>query len=155
MMFFDVIIIVFVLSLSLYLGIYIFQRKRNQRIRNEVLSLLNSKGLVSTDHGRQFFKINDKTYELLFFYVPSFAELTINSKIIWEIKDSSKSRLFNQSHFLSSPFEKLIIVFPSQVAIKRFINENELVFVKYNEPFNNIYVVRTNELNNLLHEDIL
>ena len=57
--------------------------------------------------------------------MPTFADLTINSKIIWEIKDSSNTKLFNQTHFLSSSYEKIVIVFPSQVAIKRYINENE------------------------------
>ena len=151
----EVIGIVIVLSLSLYLVVMIFHRKRNAKIKHEVLTRLKEKGHLLSEHGKQFFHINEKKYELLFFYVPVFAELTINSKTIWEIKDSSNSRLVNQSHFLSNPSKKIIIVFPSQIAIKRYINENELVFVKYNEMFNNIYVVRTFEVEKLLEEHIL
>jgi hypothetical protein len=142
-------------SIILFLGVYVFQSRRNASIKQDILRLLNEKGQVSSEHGKQFFHINNHTYELLFFYVSLFADLTINSKTIWEIKDSSKSKLVNQSHFLSSPYEKLIIVFPSQVAIKRYINENELVFVKYNEMFNQMFIVRTFELPMLLEESSL
>jgi hypothetical protein len=155
MMFLEIISVVFTISVILFLGIYLFQRRRNAKIKQDVLLLLNEKGQVSFEHGKHFFHFNNNTYELLFFYVPLFADLTINSKTIWEIKDSSKTRLFNQSHFLSSPYKKLIIVFPSQVAIKRYINENELVFVKYNQMFNQMFIVRTFELPILLEEDIL
>jgi hypothetical protein len=154
-MFERIIIVVFVLSLTLYITIYTLQRKRNAKIKQEALTLLNQKGSVSTEQGRHFFTVGDHKVELLFFYVPLYADLTINSKIIWEIKDSSKSRLVNQTQFLSSPHEKLIIIYPTQIVIKRFINENELVFVKYNEKFNQMYVLRANELKQFLDEDIL
>ena len=94
----------------------------------------------------------EKTYQIMYFHVPIQSELTINSTTMWEIRDKGKSELINQQHFLSSTDPKIIIIYPSQGVIKRYINENEMEFVKYNKMFYNMYIVRSFELENLLKE---
>lgn len=90
--------------------------------------------------------MNDTIYELLFFYVPTQGELTINSRTIWEVRSMTKSILVNQSIFLSSDKPKIVIIHPSTLPIKRYINENELVFVNFNDFFYNMYVVKYHEI---------
>lgn len=129
------------------------QKKKNDTIKASSIELLKRYGTVE-HHGHQTtFSMQEKTWKLLFFMVPPNQDLTVNSRTVWEIRDASKSRLINQSHFLASEKPKLVIIYPSTLIIKRYINENELVFVKYNQPFYNMNLVRHIELEAFLMEE--
>lgn len=150
---------VIITSLSLifmiYISVFFIQSYKSKKIKDQTLSLCQKYGTVSTHKSKYYFDFHGKTYELLFFYVPTQGELTINSRTIWEVRTSSKSNLIDQSIFLSSDKPKIIVIHPSTSAIKRYINENELVFVSFNDFFYNMYVTRHHELENLLKAEIL
>jgi hypothetical protein len=148
-----VILAVVILAIVGYAGFH--QKKKSEEIKASSIELLKTRGEFFHEHKRNLFKINDKTYQILFFYVPTNADLTINSKKIWEVRDASKSNLIDQSHFLKSDYPKIVIVYPTTVKIKRYLNENELEFVSYKKSFYNMYVLRHFELIELLNEDIL
>ena len=131
------------------------QKKKSEEIKEKTIELLKTRGEFSHEHKKDLFKINDKVYQVLFFYVPTNAELTINSRKIWEVRDASKSNLIDQTHFLKSDYPKIVIVYPTTVKIKRYLNENELEFVSYKKPFYEMYVLRHFELSELLNEDVL
>jgi hypothetical protein len=124
----------------------LIQKKKNDQIKAESINLLKKYGHLDTTGHKTIFTMHEKSWQVLFFHVPANQDLTVNSKTIWEIRDASKSRLINQTQFLSSPNPKLVIIFPSTLVIKRYINENELVFVKYNQPFYNMNLIRHFEL---------
>lgn len=141
-----------VLSFVIYVALITHQKKISDTIKQDTQKTLLKYGELKHEHRYDLLKLEDGTYHILYVYVPQNAELTINSKTIWEIRDASKSKLLNQQHFLSSPYPKIVIVYPASQVIKRYINENELEFVKYNKMFYNIYVIRHFELDSLLKE---
>jgi Tfp pilus assembly protein PilE len=152
----EIIIAILVITILAVIGYASFhQKKKSEEIKQSTIELLKQYGEFSHEHKQNLFKINDKTYQILFFYVPTNAELTINSKKIWEVRDASKSNLIDQTHFLKSNQTKIVVVYPTTVKIKRYINENELEFVSYKRPFYEMYVVRHFELIELLKENIL
>lgn len=92
--------------------------------------------------------INDEMYKVILFKIPH-GELTINSPMIWETHGSRGQRLIHMDQYLKTPEKKIVIVYPSVSPIKRFINENEMVFVKHSF-FLNMYVIRSIELEDFL-----
>lgn len=141
----------FTIMLIGYILMLQHQKKIYHNVKEDTMKTLNPYG-IRYEHHHVLIDLNDETYQILWYFVPTNAELTINSKIMWEIKESSKINLVNQSHFLSSPYPKIVIVFPTTVRMKRYINENEMEFVTYNKKFHNMYVVRPHELETLLKE---
>ncbi len=147
-----------ILGMTLLISLIIFglvsldQKKKSQTIKSNVLSTLESIGTIEHKGKHLLFKKENQTYEVLFYYVPLNSDLTINSRSIWEIRDASKSRLIDQTYYLSSQYQKIVIVYPTSIAIKRYINENELEFVKYNKPFYDMYVMRHFELDEWIKE---
>ena len=140
------------LGLIIYAFVYTHQKSLSEKIKAETFNVLESYGTIKHEHHHTYLSIQGVTYQILYVYIPSNAELTINSKIMWEIRDSGKPRLINQQHFLSFKGTKIVIIYPSSMVIKRYINENEMEFVKYNKMFYEMYVVRHFELENLLKE---
>lgn len=141
-----ILIIFFSLVLSIYLTIYIFQSYKSKKMKEHVFSICKHYGSIDERNQKTYLHMNDTIYELLFFYVPTQGELTINSRTIWEVRSMTKSILVNQSIFLSSDKPKIVIIHPSTLPIKRYINENELVFVNFNDFFYNMYVVKYHEI---------
>ena len=141
--------------LALYISVFFVQSYKSKKLKESVLSLVKAYGEISHHGSKTYLTLKNQTYELLFFYVPSQGELTINSRTIWEVRTSSKTNLVNQSIFLSSDKPKIVVIHPSTSVIKRYINENELVFVQFNDFFYNMYVLRHHDLENLLKANIL
>ena len=141
-----------IIGLVAYILVFMHHKKTSEAIKNQVNTVLNQYGTIKKEHEKELFILDDVTYQILYAYIPSNAELTINSKIMWEIRDSVKPKLMNQQHFLSSKYPKIVVVYPSTMVVKRYINENEMEFVKYNKMFYDMYVVRHFELENLLKE---
>ncbi|HOI86104.1 MAG TPA: hypothetical protein PLP48_08505 [Acholeplasmataceae bacterium] len=141
----------FLIMLMGYILMLQYQKKIYRKVTEYTMKILNQYG-VRHEHRHVLIDLNHETYQVLLYFVPTHAELTINSKIMWEIKESNKINLVNQSHFLSSPYPKIVIVFPTTVRMKRYINENEMEFITYNKKFHNMYVVRPHELETLLKE---
>lgn len=149
------IIIYIGLGVLAFVGIIAFimsmkKQKTTQQVQQAMRLVLESYGKVTQDHHHLMLTLNGVSYQILFYYVPTAAELTINSKIMWEVRDSSQVKLVNQAHFLSSPKQKIVIVFPTAGPIKRYINENEMEFVSYQNMFYNMYIVKPYELSHLL-----
>jgi len=152
----EIIIAILVIVILAVIGFAsVHQKKKSEEIKESTIELLKEYGEFSHEHKQNLLKINDKIYQILFFYVPTHAELTINSKKIWEVRDASKSNLIDQTHFLKSNYPKIVVVYPTTVKIKRYLNENELEFVSYKKPFYEMFVVRHFELIELLKEEIL
>jgi len=143
------------LGLILYIIISIIHKKKTEEIKTDVIEKLKTYGKISEEQNKMFFETEKEKYQLLFFYAPSSSELTINSKKMWELRDGSGSRLFDQTAFLSSSYEKLVIVYPLSTKIKRYINENEMLFVKPKDHFYEMRVIRHFELDELLKENAL
>jgi len=136
----------------IYMFSHIHQKKVSDEIQNETETMMSKFGKVSKEHQHTYVTIAGITYQVIYVYVPLRAELTINSTTIWEVRESGKSRLIHQGHLLASPKPKIMIIYPASQVIKRYINENEMEFVKYNKMFYNMYVCRYSEVSTLLEE---
>lgn len=136
--------------LVIYL-VLLFQQKKNEtKIKENTRLTVQQYGEVSEIHGQLTVKINEEIYSILYIHVPANAELTINSRNKWDIHAIGKSHIIDQTQRLSSPYPKIVIVFPSTLRIKRYINENEMVFVSFSDKVYDFYVVRVLELEDLL-----
>lgn len=143
---------VLVVFIILYTAQSKAQKKKSEQVREETKKLFEEYGKLSMEHHHLIYETNEKKYNILYYYVPSNQELTINSQTIWEVRTSSKSLIINQKHFLSSPYPKIIIVYPTEMRLKRYINENEMEFITYKRMFHNMYVIKPHELEDLLKE---
>jgi hypothetical protein len=149
-MFLEVLGIVLGIVLVILVILQIEHQKNLKLFKQKVSNTLSKYGTISHENHMTVFNHHNISYQIIFFYLPMNHELTINSKIMWEIKDQFKSKLINQEKLLSSKLPKIVICYPSEVRVKRYINENELEFVKYNQSFYNMNVVRLSELETLL-----
>ena len=129
--------------------------KQHKNTKTNVIHILEKYGKVSFDQHKIYFKKDTKTYEILFYRVARTHELTINSKYIWEVHMKGRSVLINQINFLKSDYSKLIIIYPLETKIKRYINENEMEFVNYRDEFYNMRLIKEHELELLLSEVII
>jgi hypothetical protein len=151
-MFPEIFIILVVLVLIAFILIKVHHHQIKLDIINKSKELLSKYGILYQDNKLDLIDIKDKTYQVLFFNVHPNQELTINSKTIWEIKSQGKPLLINQTSYLSSNYLKIVIIFPSTFKIKRYINENELEFVQFQNLVYNMHLVRYLELDELLKE---
>jgi hypothetical protein len=125
--------------LSVIIGFFvlsIFEKKRFRDIKQGIIEKLSAYGNVFVVDGKTMFSFQDKQVEVLFFTLKSTEELVINSRVMWEVFRLNKAMLYDQTEFLKSEEQKWIIIYPSISRIKRFINENEMVFVK---AFDQVY----------------
>ncbi len=139
-------------ALIVYIVMHIHQQKMSKEVQEKTEKSLKTYGEVTKEHHHTFLTIDDVTYQIVYVHVSSSAELTINSTTIWEVREYGKSRLIHQGHLMTSKTPKIVVVYPLTQVIKRYINENEMEFVKYNKMFYNMYVVRHFELDSLLEE---
>lgn len=140
-----------VISISIW--VYI-NYKQNKIYQTKAIELLNQYGNVFDENKKVLFNTENQTFEILFYKIQKDHELTINSKYIWEIHMKNRSTLINQTSFLSSDYPKIIIVYPIETKIKRYINENEMVFIDYKDEFNNMRIVKFHQLEDFLGEVI-
>jgi hypothetical protein len=149
-MFFEILGVVFGIVVIILVVLQIEHQKNIKLFQQKATHILSKYGTISHENHMLTFIQKDIKYQIIFFYLPLNHELTINSKVIWEIKDQFKSKLINQERLLASKLPKIVVCYPSQTRIKRYINENELEFVKYNHSFYQMNVVRLSELETLL-----
>lgn len=133
--------------------IYLLEKKRHQALKTKIIETCSKYGNIEDKDGKQIFVFKDLKVEILTFVLKHDEELVINSRVMWEVFKSSKAMLYDQTEFLKSEFDKWIIIYPSTHKIKRYINENEMVFVKYDEPIYDYQLISYLELENYL-EDI-
>lgn len=126
--------------------------KQKQKVKSETIETLKQYGKVIFNDKQILFETKQDVYEILFYKIALNHELTINSKLIWEIHTNTRSQLINQSGFLSSSYKKIVILYPIATKIKRFINENELVFIDFRDTFFDMKLVKISELKLALSE---
>ena len=147
-----IIAVVIVIAISV---VFILNNQSNQSIKDKSIETLEKYGTIEKKDKKIWFHKNDETYEILFYKIMKNHELTINSKYIWEIHKSSGNLLINQNGFLVGEHKKLVIIYPLESKIKRFINENEMEFVDEHDEFYNMRLIRFTHLESFLKEEII
>ncbi len=123
--------------------------KKEKELMKKSMEIMNAYGTYDENENKLI--INDQIYKIVYFKVPRQSELVINSPKIWEVRISSTKRLINQTKLLSTKDKKIVVVYPEVKPIKRYINENEMVFVKHTF-FNKMHVIPIDQLDQLLIE---
>jgi hypothetical protein len=72
----------------------------------------------------------DKTYLIKLFFAPGAYEVSFNSKRHWQIFTPSGKKMFETNGFADIAGDKLVVIYPNPGKIVKYINENEVVFVK-------------------------
>ncbi len=127
--------------------IFVMIRQKQKHQLNDIYQMLDQYGHVD---GYQY-TIHGRTYQLYVVRIAQTKELIINSPTIWEVFGGNGSKLLHQNH-LRSDTEKIVIVYPNVTPIKRYINENEMIFISYRDVFHHMRVIRINELESFLQE---
>lgn len=149
-MFLEFLIVGTAILIIIYIALMIHQKKNENKIKEKTRSIIQAYGSVTETNGQLNLTIHDQIYSIIHIHVPANAELTINSRNKWDIHAIGKSHIIDQTHRLSSPYPKIVIIYPSTLRIKRYINENEMVFVSYSDRVYDFYVVRFHEIEDLL-----
>ena len=137
------------------LGFFILsliEKKHLNQVKNEIFLMLSEYGKLETNGGKTIYHIQDQHIEILHFVLKPMEELVINSRVMWEVFRSNKAMLVDQTEFLKSENSKWIIVYPSIHRIKRYINENEMVFVKKDDQIYDYQLILWIELKDYLEE---
>lgn len=129
-----------------YVFFFYFHKKQEKTVRTTTIKKLQKFGLIKEDGKKISFTMGAEIFEILFFKLPVKTELIINSPTIWEAFRFGSSELIDQKMFLSSNKHKIIILYPATEVVKRYLNENELVFVKPTDIFYKMQLVRMSEL---------
>ena len=111
------------------------QKKTNQRIKNE----LKKFGSLHND----VLKKNGYLFHVYIINAPKNAEVTINSIINVQVNNGVNNKLYTLKN---TKIPRLIIINGNEGRLKRYLNENEMVFITKDDFFWNMYVIRTNQI---------
>jgi hypothetical protein len=100
------------------------------------------------------FKLNEINYLVKFIFVGNIKELSFNSLRHWQIKDKKKNPMINPKGFELLEGNKVIIVYPAPKQILKYINENEVVFVRPNEKCFDYYVYTDSTIDEIKHLEV-
>lgn len=145
-MIFETILVISSFVLIGYGIYYLMHKKLRENKESEIYEMLRQYGRLVSTGKTHYFEFQGDTIKIVFFYLPVQAELTINSKTIWEVKHLTQTTLINQSKLTENAHDTWVIVYPSKHPIKRYINENEMVFVKPEDTFYQLKVIQVDQL---------
>lgn len=119
---------------------------------NEVIEKLKSIGILTPSNSSSYdfdFFVNDVTYKLKLLYMAHYKELSINSKTHWQVKPAKKIKLIPLNGFDSLEEPKILVVYPHPGKMVKYINENEIVFIRPLEKCFDFYLFTNKELNKI------
>ncbi|MGI6360027.1 MAG: hypothetical protein ACOX02_03190 [Acholeplasmatales bacterium] len=118
----------------------------------EIIKELNEIGTLTVTESNAYhydFLVNGITYKLKLLYIGNYKELSINSKTHWQVKPSKKIKLIPVNGFDALPEPKMLIVYPHPGKMVKYINENEIVFIRPLEKCFDFYLFTNKELNKI------
>lgn len=115
----------------------------------EILKKLNEIGTLTNSNSNAYhydFSVNGVTYKLKLLYVGNYKELSINSKSHWQLKPAKKIKLILLNGFDALEEPKMLIVYPQPSKMVKYINENEIVFIRPLEKCFDFYLFTNKEI---------
>lgn len=150
-------IIVGVVFVILVIGFWIIITNVERRQKKNIIDKLSQLGMLSKSSHKAYdydFKLNEINYLVKFIFVGNIKELSFNSLRHWQIKDKKKNPMINPKGFELLEGNKVIIVYPAPKQILKYINENEVVFVRSNEKCFDYYVYTDSTINEIKHLEV-
>ncbi len=118
----------------------------------EIIKKLNEIGTLTPSNKGAYhydFLVNGVTYKLKLLYIGGYKELSINSKTHWQVKPAKKIKLIPLNGFDLVEEPKMLIVYPHPNKMVKYINENEIVFIRPLEKCFDFYLFTNKELNEI------
>jgi len=129
-----------ILLFMVFFWIIIIYLERRQK--NHLVEKLSHMGTIKKSESKAYdydFNVNQTFFLVKFLFVGNIRELSFNSNKHWQIK-SKKNSMIDTKGFDALEGNKMIIVYPAPKQILKYINENEVVFVRPNEKCFDYYV---------------
>lgn len=140
------IIIGIVVLFIVIIGVLIkhYEKSRENKIINKTIDILNKYGKTYYNNKSYFFEHKKRTYELYFQYIQPGKEVSINNETTWQIYGNPNT-LINQDRLAKNNKYKIVIIYPNEERIKRYINESEVQFVEFQLTYT-YYAINFNNL---------
>lgn len=130
----------------------VYRNYHLKKVKEETIAILGKYGEVTISNKEIIFKYNNNSYNILYQYVSSSNELTVNSKTIWEVHTrNNKNKLLNKRNLTNLRRLNIVMVYPSANKIKRYINENEIEYIE-NQRTYNFYLIPYKNIEGLIKE---
>ncbi len=91
-------------------------------------------------------KTKDRTILIRLIYAPSVNEVSFNSKRHWQLFSSSGKKMIETHGFQDIEGDKLLLIYPQPGKIVKYINENEVVFVKPGMDVFGMHAIHINQI---------
>lgn len=139
------------------LGFFIALKINKKRTRKKVLEKLGEVGTVKNFNNKAFDCILTIKGIKIFVKVLLLGrtkELSFNSKRHWQVDSTTKKlSLLKTGGFEKLKKPKILLLYPMPETVVKYINENEVVFVQYDEMCFDFYVFDLKEITNI--EEVL
>lgn len=126
--------IISTIAVVLLITIMLVVQKINQtKARKEIITLLMQEGNITEANEKShdfIYDNNGVTAYVKLINIGHVKEFSVNSKRHWQVKKSGSSYLLPTGGFEDLEDNKIIIVYPKPLKMVKYINENEIVFVK-------------------------
>jgi hypothetical protein len=152
---FDPLWLLVLVPLALAVAVFIVMKRKEKSDKADTIRSLERIADVAKENGKYIMTTENGTYPLVFFNVPSQGELTVNSLKVFEIVTFRQTIRVDTDGLFRSGDNTLIVVYPSLHPIKRYINENEMVFTSVQKPFSGIRIGTLAEIESVIKKGTL
>lgn len=126
----------------------IITNKNKKEVKNKVINIFNNYGETLINNKDFLFKYKKRTYEVYFQNVNLKKEISINNEKTWQIY-GSPNILLNMDRLAENNKPKIVIIYPTEEKIKRYINENTVEFVGFQMSYT-YYAILLKDLDEFL-----
>lgn len=138
-------IFVYIGAFLVIIGMFVFIMSEIslKRKKEAVINILKKHGSLKESNNSSFdyyYMIDNEKYQLKLIHIGNHKELSINSKKHWQVKPANKLKMIPTNGFDGLEEPKILFVYPEPVKMIKYVNENEIVFIKPNEKCFDFYV---------------
>lgn len=136
------------------IGLFIVEKTIVSNKKKQVLKKLSTLGKIEKDGQLYFLIIDSKQVQLIFLPIKNNQYLTINSPEHMQIDNSKDKNPIILKYDYSKGIYKWLLVVPGFNRVKKAINENEVVFISYKDEFDNFRIIRENEIDTFILDNV-
>lgn len=127
----------------------LFSNYVKQKQLKRILAGLSSVGILEKSASKAYdytLKSDNQTYLIKLIYAPGAVEVSFNSKNHWQIFNSGNKKMYETNGFSHIEGKKVVLIYPEPGKIVKYINENEVVFVKKDMDVFGVNVIRESQI---------